>query len=501
MTMTNRVYSARSMASLTIAILLCGIVSWNGFADGKEKPEVALRYLLSGQEFIRNGSIEEGIRDLRTVVSSFPGSPEASKALYHIASYYLQIHDRESASKTLDELIEKFPGSAEAAYSNVDMGILLLETLKQADRDAAKAKFERVLNVFPNSKVSDAARVGLARIQIRDGELEAAEAILTQVMIHLNHGVSLTDALRLYAQVKIMQGQPIPAMMALQRAKSISKDTTLIAEIETALNLLIRLYIQTSHELTPDPTFHIVNDEMKSPVDMILAEDGKLLVLDKSDQLFTIDTIKASVLSKTETVKSASRLNYGYLRNTLVTGEETVFENLAPKKFTGYEELKKIVDVTWTTPGEYWVLDRNARCVLRYDGKTQFLEESGKLSIKGDETILACPHGGTWILNPASQRIIFHKANGVDFTELKYEGPGYKMREPVDMTTDQFGHLYVLDESAKQIYIFNHMMKNIRTFSLNAPNMKFKSPVSLTTDTNGSIYVADKKTHTIYRFH
>ena len=458
---------------------------------------IAYRYLMSGQAFLEEGLETEGIRDLRTVVDSFAQTPHARTALLVLADYYQKNGLRDRTEKALNELINNYPMANEAGSANIRLGMMFLDTLSSSMAQTAQAKFSRVKNIFPNSFIVDNANLGLAKIYLRNRQLPEANAALTEILLNRRFGSIYTDALRAYAQLEVFLSQPADAMTSLQKIILGNEETEECASEKAALNLLIRHYIQNKKPLVQDPSFVVSGDDISRIMDLQWTEDNRLLMLDKKGILLSINPADSKDRRSSSVPDNHEHINLGYLKQTLTTGPDGIKTTGNSINFS--KELKRIVDVTWSTPGEYWVIDRGYSSIQRFDETGSFTGTAGSFSFKGDEVICRDPIGGTWIMYPESEKFLYFNAAGDATSEMKFHGPGYIMERPVDMTLDRFGDLFVLDEKQVKIYVFNPSLKLISEYSLAVADSKLK-PISIAIGNDGRIYIADKKTDSIYRF-
>lgn len=115
-------------------------------------------YLDQGNKFLTENNIPEALKSFETLLSEFPGSKLAPKALVQIASMYQnhQIKDltaRQSFQKAEEyyyKVYEDYPNSEEAPVALFQAGYLLDDALKNYDE--ATRVYNLFLEKYPNDQ-------------------------------------------------------------------------------------------------------------------------------------------------------------------------------------------------------------------------------------------------------------------------------------------------------------------------------------------------------------
>jgi tetratricopeptide (TPR) repeat protein len=459
----------------------------------------ARKYLESGIRLIQENQIADGVRDLHTVEQSFPDSPEAPQALFFLGSYFHESNDPAKAVTLFEQLIQKYPESTFAGLADITLADSLMDTLVLKNWQAAKAKYDRVLNLFREDNLIESGRAGLADYYISTAQYEKAEVELTRIFLHRSSGSIYSKALDLYARLKVLQSQLPEAMTALQRMKSNEDSMGVNPTAVDKINLLTRLYIDKATPLKRDSSFFVNPDSMKTLDDIFLNRDKTILYLvDHKGLLTEIHLDGSAPVRRVPIPQDIDTLNRGMGSSPLLIDSDQIFLESNPLNFKGHN-LKKIIDGIWTTPGEYWICNRGTKGLLRFDSQRILKEFSGKFSFKGSEVFCGSSNGGTWLLMPLLRKILYFDTSGQLARELKFQAPGYNLVQPIDIAVDDFEHLYVLDRGAHAIFVFNVALRNIAVFSLKQSEYKIRTPSGLEIGRDGSMYLADKKAKTVFR--
>lgn len=105
------------------------------------------------------GQYDLAIMGLDSYIKTFPQSPQADYAQYHVGASYLQQGKYENAIDAYSVLIKNYPRSSFAPDAYVNMG-RAYKTLRQADK--AKEAFEYVIKTYPDTVAATIAQQNLS---------------------------------------------------------------------------------------------------------------------------------------------------------------------------------------------------------------------------------------------------------------------------------------------------------------------------------------------------
>lgn len=138
-------------------------------ANALEKNSLTGRVRLA-EVSIAKGDTVQGMKELETLSVEQPGRGEPDLALI---GAHLRARDFDKALAAANALVKKQPASA--AAQNALGSVYMLK----GDRKAARAPFEKALELDPNLEV---AAINLARVELQDGNFDAAKKRFAQVL-------------------------------------------------------------------------------------------------------------------------------------------------------------------------------------------------------------------------------------------------------------------------------------------------------------------------------
>lgn len=106
-----------------------------------------------------SGQYDLAVLGLDSYIKTFPQSPQADYAQYHVGAAYLQQGKYDKAIEAYNTVIRNYPKSSFAPDAYVNLG-RAFKTLKQVDR--AKAAFEYVIKNYPDTVAATIAQQNLS---------------------------------------------------------------------------------------------------------------------------------------------------------------------------------------------------------------------------------------------------------------------------------------------------------------------------------------------------
>ena len=159
---------------ISFSILLCGCSLFGGDKESRGPVSDGLTpkalYELAEVKF-SSGSIEQGIEQLKRILSAYPGSKYAIQARLDIAYNLFKRKKYNRAILGLNEFIERYPALPSTPYAYYLRGIIAEEKSSsildeiitdRAQRDVQSVRdayiyFSLLIDTFPNSKYSEEA--------------------------------------------------------------------------------------------------------------------------------------------------------------------------------------------------------------------------------------------------------------------------------------------------------------------------------------------------------
>lgn len=453
-----------------------------------------------GVYLLEQGETDDALRHLKNIPLSYPKSVEAPDSLRLLAEIYLDRGQYDLARTAIDRVVTEYPEYERASYCTILSHLISLHCYDLRDAINRRVQIDGLVSNSPASVEANLARLIIAKLALSDRDLPRAELYLTQLLLRLHSGFIYREALWNFAILKLLQDQPMDAMITLQKLSDSTSDSMVRDRALANIERLNNLYIENQTALIRTSDFEFGELGSKGPVDINVSIGGKLTVLDRNPIQVTFDTRKpAPGISKSVPPKSL-RLNVGLDDALLtITGNQIVC-NDAVLFSSASHSIRNLVDAIWTNPGEYWILDKSAQSYMRFDKSRQSLGSGPKMRISGKEHLVRNPIGGTWILSPSSDTIYLFNARGTDFQEVNLQLPDTKKVEPIDCATDELGHLYVLDRNQHILVVYAPSFKRIKSFSIETQDFRLRSPIALAIDLQGRYYIADQKFKVIYQF-
>jgi TolA-binding protein len=169
-------------------------------------------YLYLAESYMQTGNIDQALQSYQAVVSQYPETDEAASALTSLGRIYYDLGNYGRSHDTFMKLLQEKQRYKLEAY--IGMGNA---SLAQNDIDKAEVEFNEALSV---NRGSSAARIGLAKVDIRKRNFAEAEEILesiaesntTELGAEAQYNLGIlrqeqglySDAIDEYAKVKVL---------------------------------------------------------------------------------------------------------------------------------------------------------------------------------------------------------------------------------------------------------------------------------------------------------
>jgi TolA-binding protein len=478
--------------------------------------DIARRQLESGRQFARQGKYKEALIDFRAVAETHSGTSVADNALLEIARYYLDVAGEEKEAQTaVDLILKKYPTSDSAPDAHVMMGRLALARGHSSnDFETALASFDRVLTLFPASDAVPRALVLAGETLWYSGRPDDALQKLGTVQVEYSSHDSAADAYLAAGQVLLSQGDPILAMEEMQQARNRFPSSPAAALALSRIALLHRLYVRAKAGVPYQATADVVGPARLQNV-LALAITPRQNVYYLTENSVGIATPatgdKAPAIQKPRVLVvdrsgGVHVVDGATLRS--FAGNEVLTLN-RPRPDGPPEPLEDIEGVVQLSTGEWLVADAGTRAIHKYARTGEY----GGVWAQAKVTRLAVNAVDQVAGIDRDQKVIvFYNAAGKVTDRLPLKGAGYLFENPVDLTYDAFGHLYVLDREAVGVFSPYPATKGAPAPAAGAPRFRLvtlyqdlveKSPSSFrratgfAVDQAGALYLADDRAQKI----
>jgi TolA-binding protein len=490
----------RSLGLRIAAIMAAGTVVLS--AQGNTE-EFARRQYESGLSFMQNGRYAEALKDFQAVLDSFGKSSVADNALLQVALYQLEVpHDTASAQAAVERLLKDYPDTDSAPMAHVVAGrIALAKGRAPSDVDAALASFERVPRLFPNDEAVPAAGfyAGDTLRMVRRTE-EALDRFRRVSMEYPRS--SWAARARLGAGMCLVAGDRAPR--ALEEFQRVRQQLPESFEGSEALNLntiLYRLYVRAPAQ--PAYAFNgrypgTENAKLKDIVGIHFDSSGELLLGHKLgvsiyDSRGTLVRTVSSEEPSTFFLDERGRLILAR-KDTLIVerGEVT------PVRIPMQDKPKAIEDIPSAlamSGGMRLVADRKGKQVLRFAPNGTFMNkfigvDAERLAINQLDDVA--------MIDRETKSVVIVDRDGKMLGKIAQKGTGYEFDNPIDVTYDAFGQIYVLDRGKASVFVFGPRNRLLTTITIpeKSPGA-FPRASAFGLDRAGRIYIYDDRAQTI----
>lgn len=485
-----------------IAAFCCGQLSADNSLDARK--------FNAAMELYRSGNIEPALNDFRALADK-PESAYADDAMFAMGKHhypaarvgeFTPAKDSEAARTLFEKIVGIYAESNQAPAALTQLGMMNLDpAVGKPNYEDAYANFHRVLRLYPDSSVLDAATYGLGLSLAYQGQVEKALTYYT--LLFVNHPDSLYVSMGYYQAAKLMAqaGNRKEALAHLARLVTLFPNDPFTDKARALSTLIYRFEYPYKYKFkkafplaTTDGTVRRVND-------MFLAPDGTLLVSapsNKSVYRFHTDGRYAGgfAADKPSTVWQDSG-GHVYTANdaNLLIGTRKHSLYIDTKKVLAY--LSRISAGLVLPTGEIVAYDRGQRDLILFEsgGKTgskakYILAESVDVS-----SLLLDPLNRIWMLDQRGKQIAALSSDGNILIRIPFKGEDHEMPSPEKMAFDTLGNLYVLDDREKAVYMFSVIGNEIKYRRRNKPKSDegvLKRPTALAIMEDGSILVFDE---------
>ena len=464
--------------------------------------ELPRRQYESGLAFLKGQRYAEALKDFQAIIDSFPRSLVADNALLQIALYQVDVaHDLGAAQSAVEQLLKTYPDTDSAPMAYVVGGRISMEKGRTpSDVDSAVASFERVERLFPGNDAVPAAGfyAGEALRLVRRHE----EALVRYRRVTASYPSSPWGArANLAAGYCLVQAdRAAAALPEVQRVRQMMPSSR---EAEAALNInsiLYRLHVRapkgsafaySGRSLGPEKSnFDDVIGVKIDPLNRILLGYNKgIAIFDPKGpltQTVTAQDPSAFFVDENNRVVFARE---GALHVERVAAMPLTVPQPAPKPPRPMEEMPAALMMS---SGHRLVVDKKEKTIVRYDARGSYLgtfmpainTERMAINVLDDVAVIDRDSKGIQILD----------RDGKPLSRIQAKGANYQLDEPVDLGFDRLGYLYVLDRGKSSVYVFGPRNRLITTFTIaeNAPGA-FSKARALGIDAAGRLYIFDEK--------
>ena len=473
-------------------------------AQQNSTEEFARRQYESGLSFMQNRRFTEALKDFQAVVESFPKSAVADNALLEIALYHLDVtRDIPAAQAATDRLLKEYPDTDSAPMAHVVTGRLTIaKGHGAADVDAALASFERVGRLFPgDDSVPTADFYSGETLRLVRRNEEAFDRF-RRVAMEYPKSIWSARATLAAAVCLVQSSNAVRALEDLQRVRQQFAGSIEAAEAMNYSSIIYRLYIRPPSQ----PAYAFAgryvgaeNARFKDVVGVTVDEGGRIL-LGHQKGVAVFDAKAALVKSVAADGTSAvfvderGRLMFARQHQLIADGAEATAITItaADGKIRQVAEIPSVVVMT---NGDRLVADHKAKTVIRVSPQGKYI---GNFSTVNTERLALSRLNDVAMIDRDSKAVVIADRDGRQLTRILSKGTGYEFDNPVDLSFDPLGHLYVLDRGKASIYVFGPKNRLITTITVPEKDAgSFQKAQAFALDAAARLYIFDDRVQRI----
>lgn len=491
--------------SLVVVVLVAGgaVQGLAGQAPAGAE-EFARRQYESGLEFLRTGQDSEALKDFRAVVDSYPGTSVADDALLAIARYELEVsRDFGAAQATAEALLKKFPASDSISMAYVVAGqAMVAQGMTPANVDAALASFERVSRLFVGTEAVAPALYASGDVLRRLDRCPEALERFMRVEMEYPRTTWASRARLSGAACQTAAGRPLEAVAMLQRVVAAAPDRPEAAVARALTTILYRLYVRPPAQ----PSWTFANRVVAGPAGRLrdvtaiaVGPEGVLFVGGRSGvqvldaQGAVVRSIGSASDARAMFLDAGGRVTIGQRAVLQVDSGDGSPSSLvtltAPRSGGTPRVVDDIAAVAVLSSGERLVADRGQRTVYLFDPTGKFIAPfaTGRIA-----RLAVGPSDEVALLDRDQKTVLVTDRTGKTLVRIASEGTGWSLDNPADVAFDALGHLYVLDRGSLAVFTRSGVLVTSFSPSDRSPGA-FRAAAALAVDEAGRLYIFDER--------
>ncbi|MCX6538136.1 MAG: tetratricopeptide repeat protein [Acidobacteria bacterium] len=483
-------------------------VTWpplRGQAQAAEE-QLARQRLESGLKFLESRNYPEALKDFRAVAVLYGKSSVADEALLLVATCEFEATGNlGAAEQAAADLLTKYPNSKSAPMAYVLLGrIAVARGRTKENFDSAIASYQRAQTLFKRSDAVAAAIFYAGEAHRLNGNHNDAIASYREVTVLYPRSIwaaraqiGLATTLVRAAPTREVAGR---AMEELQRVRQRFPDTRDAAIAVARLTILYRLYVLPQLGQPPYvPTSRKIGGTTGK------LKDITALAIGPADEIAITNDQWVGLYDKSGTVLKTAPLNPSYGAFFLPDGravqigkgavrildQQAAVALAVPKPDNTLRPLDEIPAAAALSSGDLLVADAGTKSVLRFSPSGKYLNSfagvyARRLAVDDLDQVA--------MLDRDTKSVVVADRNGRTLYQIPSRGKDYELRDPIDITFDAFGHLYVLDRDNAAVFMLTPAGKLIASFTIaeKSPGA-FRKSRAMALDSAGRLYIFDDR--------
>ena len=494
----------RIILTLLIILLSCQFtVGQQGRID-REK-----RLFDGANSFYARGDYRNALQDYNTLVSSYASGKWADDALLRIAIYYNEIENSPRKAKDyLQRIFTSYANTNSAPEAYFYLGKLILNNSRsQREIDDARANFERVYTLFPDSARAAEALLMLARIE-RKSEMfqDAIDRLYILINAYPNDDIADVAQFDLGTNYYFL-GDYVKSMREYQKVREVYPDSFLSDKAKDHITLIFRLHFNRAKGrpvFFPDDDFKFSQKTtLDDPIYLQHSEGLKFFLVDRgSGKVQQINERGKTVYSETTRRPTMMKENITgkrfLLRDGRVRNTRGSIELRVSTSSENYD-LREVKSFALSGENDLYIFDEGRAGLYRFTQQGKFLWQFKNESFRDLWDMEVNSFGNLYTLNGSERKLT--KYEPVQNRRLGGYGPmisGIELRDPVCLEIDELDNLYILDRRLKGVFVLDRKGKLLaRYYFAN----EIREARSMAVDSSGAIYLLDRREKDIYRYH
>lgn len=461
--------------------------------------------LKSGLKFLDSNYLE-ALKDFRAVVELYPTSSVADDALLQVATCELDVAGNlDAAEQAVGDLLKNYKESDSAPMAYVLLGRIAVAKGRTKENFAtAVSNYQRVSSLHPRSNAVPAAIFYAGEAHRLNGNHNDAIASYREVTVVYPRSIWAARA-QIGMATALVRGAPTRevagrAMEELQRVRQQFPDTRDAAIAVARLTVLYRLYLLPQLGQPPYlPTVRKIGGttgKLKDITavaigpgdDIAMANDQWVGLFDRSGIVLKNVPLSPSYGAFFLPDGRAVHIGKGAVR---ILDQQAAVALAVPKPDKTLRRLEEIPAAAALSSGDLLVADGGTKSVLRFSPSGKYLGSfagvyARRLAVDDLDQVA--------MLDRDAKSVVIADRDGRTLYQVPSRGKDYELRDPIDITFDAFGHLYVLDRDNAAVFILTPAGKLITSFTIaeKSPGA-FRKSRAMALDSAGRLYIFDER--------
>lgn len=438
--------------------------------------------------FMSAGKYKEAMADLQSLISSFPRTSWASKALLTMARYHLETEgDFEKALELFSRIQTEYASEDEASAAYYYKALIMERRGESvAELESAVADLMRMRNLYPENSSQAGALFLFGKLSLRLKNYLDALKHFQDLEFTYSQSPFLSQAFLHAAQAAYLKNQPDRASMILARLQTRYPNSPESERARSYLRLIDRIRNPAEYKLDSS-FFGSTPKSFSSPTRVAVGANGEVAIRGQKSIHF------ASIHNPTERSSAVMKdlEDFGYDRegNLLLIFKNRIMarQSEAPPMSQAFRDIRSAsVDAF----GRLFVVDDDEKDAFVFSKDGSLIRHMG---LNRPRMVRAFGGDSVFLLGDGSRLQRFDAS----FNPVENNLPAFT--NIVDFCFDPYGNLYVLSGKGATVTVLDHTGAKQTSFNLKN-GYPLKQAHGIAADASGAIYLADRRGGAVQRF-